>query len=41
MSKDLTFEKFPEMARLKRQCVITEKLDGTNAQIVFSEDGEA
>ncbi len=37
---DLTFERFPKMARLKRECVITEKIDGTNAQIVFNEDGE-
>lgn len=40
MAEDLTFEKFPKMARLKRECVITEKIDGTNAQIVFNEDGE-
>lgn len=37
---DLTFEKFPKMARLKRDCVITEKIDGTNAQINFNDDGE-
>lgn len=37
---DLTFEAFPKMARLKRNCVITEKIDGTNAQIVFNEDGD-
>lgn len=37
---DLTFEKFPKMARLKRECVITEKIDGTNAQIVFNDEGE-
>lgn len=27
------FIKFPKIARLKRDCVITEKIDGTNAQI--------
>lgn len=27
------FEAFPKVPRLKRNCVITEKLDGTNAQI--------
>jgi hypothetical protein len=27
------FEEFPKMARLSRECVITEKIDGTNAQI--------
>ncbi len=34
------FEEFPKMARLSRECVITEKLDGTNAQIFIGEDGE-
>lgn len=28
------------MARLTRECIITEKLDGTNAQIVITEDGD-
>lgn len=36
---DLVFEKFPPIKRLKRSCVITEKLDGTNAQICFNEYG--
>jgi RNA ligase len=36
---DLIFEKFPSIKRLKRSCVITEKIDGTNAQINFDEDG--
>lgn len=36
---DLVFEKFPAIKRLKRGCVITEKLDGTNAQINFDADG--
>lgn len=30
---DLIFEPFPKIARLNRDCVITEKIDGTNAQI--------
>lgn len=30
---DLSFQPFPKMARLSRECIITEKLDGTNAQI--------
>jgi hypothetical protein len=34
------FEEFPKMARLSRECVITEKLDGTNAQVFIGEDGE-
>jgi hypothetical protein len=31
------FEEFPKIARLKRKVVITEKVDGTNAQIAFNE----
>lgn len=27
------FKPFPKMARLSRECIITEKIDGTNAQI--------
>lgn len=34
------FEPFQKIARLKRDCVITEKIDGTNAQIFIGEDGE-
>jgi hypothetical protein len=34
------FEGFPSIKRLFRDCVITEKLDGTNAQIFIGEDGE-
>lgn len=33
------FEGFPKMARLSRECVITEKIDGTNAQIRIGDDG--
>jgi hypothetical protein len=29
------FEPFPKLARLSRGCTITEKLDGTNAQIII------
>ena len=36
---DLTFEKFPSIKRLNRGCVVTEKIDGTNAQIMFDEYG--
>ena len=39
------FQPFPKLARLSRECVITEKLDGTNAQIYIVEpetlEGEA
>lgn len=38
----MQFEEFPKMGRLTRECVITEKIDGTNAQvcIVVLPDGE-
>jgi hypothetical protein len=29
----IEFEPFPKLARLARECVVTEKLDGTNAQV--------
>lgn len=32
------FEPFPKLARLSRDCVITEKIDGTNAQIFITPD---
>jgi hypothetical protein len=31
------FEPFPKMARLSREAIITEKIDGTNAQVFISE----
>jgi hypothetical protein len=36
----MEFEEFPKIARLSRECVITEKIDGTNAQVYITEDGE-
>ena len=33
------FEAFPKMARLSRHVVITEKIDGTNAQVFIADDG--
>lgn len=33
------FEEFPKIARLSRECVITEKIDGTNAQVLVMTDG--
>jgi len=33
------FEEFPKMARLSRRVVITEKIDGTNAQVFIGDDG--
>ncbi len=35
----MDFEAFDKIPRLKRGCVITEKIDGTNAQIAFADDG--
>jgi len=33
------FTPFPSISRLSRECVVTEKLDGTNAQVHVTEDG--
>lgn len=34
------FVPFPKIPRLRRGCVITEKIDGTNAQVHISDDGQ-
>ena len=34
----MEFQKFPSIARLSREIVITEKIDGTNAQIFIDDD---
>ena len=34
------FKEFPKIPRLFRDCIITEKIDGTNASIFIGEDGE-
>jgi hypothetical protein len=36
----MEFVEFPKMARLSRECIITEKIDGTNAQICITEAGD-
>ena len=36
----IEFEPFAKMARLSRECVITEKIDGTNAQVIITEGGQ-
>ena len=33
------FREFPKIARLNRECLITEKIDGTNACVVVTEEG--
>ena len=35
----MEFEAFPKIGRFKKDCTITEKIDGTNAQICFDPDG--
>lgn len=34
------FQEFPKIPRLARECIVTEKIDGTNAQIMITEDGD-
>ena len=34
------FKPFPKIARMSRECIVTEKIDGTNASIFIGEDGE-
>lgn len=36
---EIAFESFAKIPRLRRGCVITEKIDGTNAQVYIPEDG--
>jgi hypothetical protein len=33
------FEPFPKIARLSKECLVLEKIDGTNAQIYITDDG--
>lgn len=35
----MDFKPFPKIPRLRRDIVITEKIDGTNAQLMIDEDG--
>src|SRR3990167_8210150 len=36
----MEFTPFPKMARLNRECVVTEKIDGTNASVMIVEGAE-
>lgn len=36
----MEFTEFPKMARLSRDVIVTEKIDGTNTQVFISEDGQ-
>lgn len=38
-TKPTTFEPMPKIARLNRACVVTEKIDGTNACVLVHADG--
>jgi hypothetical protein len=35
----IKFKEFPKIARLNREVIVTEKIDGTNAAVIVSEDG--
>lgn len=37
---EIQFKEFPKIARLSREAVVTEKLDGTNASVYIGENGE-
>lgn len=34
------FEEFKKIPRLSRECIVTEKIDGTNGVLLIAEDGE-
>ncbi len=40
MTENVEFLEFPKMPRLSREIIITEKIDGTNAQLLITESGE-
>ncbi len=40
MTEKLEFQEFPKMARLSREIIITEKIDGTNACVLVTESGD-
>lgn len=37
----MDFVEFPKIARLSREVIVTEKIDGTNVQIVVADDGNS
>lgn len=39
MTQEIEFVEFPKMPRLSREIVVTEKIDGTNAQVHITDDG--
>ena len=40
MNDEHPFTAFPKMARLQRDVIVTEKIDGTNAQVYITDDGK-
>lgn len=36
----MAFQPFPKIARWSREVIITEKIDGTNASVIVSDDGK-
>src|SRR6185436_16764358 len=40
MNMQPEFKPFPKIARLSREIVVTEKIDGTNAQVYITDEGE-
>ena len=40
MTENVEFLEFPKIPRLSREIIITEKIDGTNAQLLITESGE-
>jgi hypothetical protein len=39
-NNNMEFKEFTKIARLSRECVVTEKIDGTNGVIAINENGE-
>lgn len=37
---EITFEEFPKISRIFRDVTIMEKIDGTNAQVIITDDGQ-
>jgi hypothetical protein len=37
---EVDFQEFPKIARLKREVIVTEKIDGANVAIVVTDDGD-
>ena len=37
--QEIIFKEFPKIPRLNREMIVTEKIDGTNGQIIITDDG--